>query len=172
MFSGGRPHQHGIRQYERPVLRCDTLFDAIIRGNRKVAIVAVANSSMDLIFRERQIDYSSEAYDREVEHRAVQLIRENRHDLIVVYQQEYDDLLHKTEPFSEACMQALAHHIRGFTEIASTASHAWRASNHAVLFAPDHGAHVDPNKDHGDYGADIPEDMPLPLVRNQTSNIN
>ncbi len=161
MFSGGHPHQHGIRQYERPVLKCDTLFDALIRGNKKVAIIAVTNSSMDLIFRERPIDYFSEGYDRDVEHRAVQLIRENRHDLVVVYQQEYDDLLHQTDPFSEACLQAAAHHVDSFTEIASTASHLWSGSSHAVIFAPDHGAHVDPNTGHGDHGADISEDMQL-----------
>src|SRR5258706_14345046 len=58
-----RRRQHGIKRYERPVLSCDTIFDALARAGKKVAIVAVRDSSIDLIFRERPIDYFSPTYD-------------------------------------------------------------------------------------------------------------
>ena len=63
MFTGAQPSEHGIQHYERPVLQCDTLFDALIRAGRKPAIVAVRNSSMDIIFKEREMAYFSEEYD-------------------------------------------------------------------------------------------------------------
>lgn len=161
MFTGVPPELHGIRKYERPVLKRETLFDALLRAGKKIAIVAVRNSSIDLIFRERKLDYFSEDYDNEVLGRAVDLVNQNHHDLIVAYHQEYDDLLHKTEPFSEECLQAAAHHVASFRTLVETVCSAWRSLPHAILFAPDHGAHVDPATGHGDHGENIPEDMHL-----------
>jgi len=43
MFSGTLPEKHGIQAYARPVLKIDTIFDALLRSNKKVAIVAVQN---------------------------------------------------------------------------------------------------------------------------------
>jgi len=34
-------------------------------------------------------------------------------------------------------------------------------SLHVLVFAPDHGAHIDPSSGKGDHGLDIPEDMEL-----------
>ncbi|OGL44045.1 MAG: hypothetical protein A2161_16090 [Candidatus Schekmanbacteria bacterium RBG_13_48_7] len=161
MFTGGQPIDHGIMKYERPVLKCETLFDVLLRANYSIAIVAVKNSSIDLIFRERNIDYFSEQYDGEVVARTIDLIEENRHNLIVVYQQEYDDMLHKNDPFSDLCIQAVANHVRSFITIARTALNAWNGHNSAIIFASDHGAHIDSASGHGDHGMDIPEDRQL-----------
>ena len=45
------------KKYDKPVLRCETIFDSLVNAGKKVAIVAVRNSSIDSIFRERTIDY-------------------------------------------------------------------------------------------------------------------
>jgi hypothetical protein len=37
------------------VLACDTVFDALVRAGKKVAIVAVRDSSIDLIFRDLKL---------------------------------------------------------------------------------------------------------------------
>jgi predicted AlkP superfamily phosphohydrolase/phosphomutase len=66
MFTGAPPEAHGIRKYDKPVLSCDTLFDALARAGKKTAIVAVKNSSIDLVFRNRKIDYYTEEYDQQV----------------------------------------------------------------------------------------------------------
>jgi predicted AlkP superfamily phosphohydrolase/phosphomutase len=34
MFTGAPPETHGIRKYEKPVLGCDTLFDALARAGK------------------------------------------------------------------------------------------------------------------------------------------
>jgi len=161
MFTGAQPIHHGITKYERPVLKCETLFDVLLREGWNVAIVAVHDSSIDLIFRQRSLEYFSERYDEEVLERTIRLVQDNRHHLIVVYQQEYDDMLHKTDPFSASCLQAVANHVRSFEAIAEAVQSAWSGHNHAIVFAPDHGAHVDSATGHGNHGLDIPEDMQL-----------
>jgi hypothetical protein len=161
MFTGASPADHGIRQYEQPVLRCDTLFDALVRAGRRVAIVAVADSSIDRIFRGRDLDYFSERYDPEVTARAIALIEAGRHEFILVYHQEYDDLLHETTPFSEGAIRAFRHHVAAFGELVEAADTYWLRHDRAIVFAPDHGAHVDPKTMTGTHGEDSPEDMEL-----------
>ena len=161
VFTGAQPEQHGIRRPERNVLTCDTLFDAMLRSGKRIAIVAVLNSSIDLLFRNRALDYYSESYDQEVTDRALDVLRANAHHLVVVYHQEYDDLLHRTQPFSEECLQAVANHVASFQRLTQAARAMWSAYNHGVIFAPDHGAHTDPATGKGTHGLDIPEDMSL-----------
>lgn len=161
IFSGAPPKVHGIHSYTRPVLECDTIFDALVRANKKVAIVSVEDSSVDLIFRNREITYFSEDGDKAVVERTLEVIRGDEYDVIVVYQADYDDNLHQTEPFSQICIQALEQHIQDFTEMAEAANQNWKDKRHVVVFAPDHGAHVDPATGKGDHGLDIPEDMDL-----------
>lgn len=66
MFTGVLPEVHGIIKYEKPVLKIDTIFDSLIKENKKPTIVAVKNSSIDMIFRNREMNYHSEIYDTEV----------------------------------------------------------------------------------------------------------
>jgi hypothetical protein len=159
MFTGAGPATHGIRRYERPVVRTDTLFDALIRAGRKVAIVAVTGCSIDLIFRERAIDFFSEKDDVDVTARAVALIEEDRHDLVLAYHQEYDDRLHETEPFAPRAFLAARAHIGAFATLSEAIDRHWAVHPRAILFTPDHGAHRDPASGRGDHGEDSAEDM-------------
>lgn len=159
VFTGAPPEVHGIRRYERPILTCDTLFDALSRSNRRIAIVAVRNSSIDLIFRNRPLDYFSEVHDRSTTERTLRVLGSNVHDLIVVYHQEYDDQLHRTEPFSAECVQAMERHVSSVQVLADAARTAWSGRSYAIVVAPDHGAHVNAETNKGDHGLDIPEDI-------------
>ena len=159
MFTGGPPAMHGIRRYERPVLTCDTIFDALVRAGKKVAIVAVEDSSMDLIFRQRELDYFSERDDEQVTERTVGLLDYDAHDFIVAYHQEYDDALHATTPHSPRSLLALRHYVASFGEIARKLQERWKRYDRAIVFAPDHGAHVDGETGKGSHGADVPEDV-------------
>ncbi len=159
MFTGAAPESHGIRRYERPVLACDTFFDACARAGRRVAVVAVADSSMDRIFRGRSIDLYSELYDPEVTRRVLDLLEEGTHDTIVAYHQAYDDALHETDPVCGAAIAALSDHTAAFEKMARAADACWAAEDRVYLVAPDHGAHRDPSNGRGDHGEDIPEDM-------------
>jgi hypothetical protein len=35
----------------------------------------------------------------------------------------------------------------------------WRRNNRAIVFAPDHGAHIDPESGKATHGNNIPQDM-------------
>lgn len=160
LFTGATPSEHGIRRYEKPVLACETIFDALATAGKKTAIIAVKDSSVDTIFRNRAIDYFSVDYDPLATVQALDLIQAGLHDVIVVYHQEYDDLLHATEPFSPLAMKALEHHVESWELLTEAAKQAWK-KDYFVSFTPDHGAHLDPATGHGDHGDDRADDMML-----------
>jgi hypothetical protein len=159
MFTGALPDFHGVTSYRKDVLTCDTIFDAMIRADRRVAIVAVRDSTLDCMFRDREMDYFSEANDDDVTERTIGLITSGNYEFIVAYHQAYDDALHKTDPESSEAIEAMMGHISSFVEIAGAVDRNWEACNALVAFAPDHGAHVDPATGKGTHGDDIPEDM-------------
>lgn len=159
IFTGAPPEVHGIRKYERPVLTCDTLFDALARGGKRAAIVAVKDCSMDIIFRNRPIDYFTEEDDAAVLERTLSLLREDRYDFIVSYNQQYDDVLHKTGPESPEAVAASGRHIETFVRLGQATEQHWQGHNRALLLVSDHGGHDTSGERKGDHGEDIPEDM-------------
>lgn len=161
MFSGLPPAGHGITQYEKPQLACRTVFDALPAAGLKAAIVAVKDSSMDLIFRGRPVDYHSEADDAAVTARALALIEAGAHDFILAYHQEYDDVLHEATPWTPEAVTAAGRHAAAFLELAAAFDKKWAGTPRAALFAPDHGAHIDKATGKGAHGDDCPADMDL-----------
>jgi predicted AlkP superfamily pyrophosphatase or phosphodiesterase len=159
MFTGGLPEAHGIRKYEKPVLRCDTLFDALARAGRRAAIVATADNTIDLIYGEVNADRFSEPYDDEVLTRTLEVLQRDEHDLVVAYQQEYDDQLHRTAPESPECLAAMRRHIAAFDRLVRAAKQAWAGRPSLFFFTPDHGGHIDPETGRGTHGTDLPEDL-------------
>ena len=156
MFTGAQPEVHGIRKPERPVLTCDTLFDALARAGRQVAIAAVKGSSIDLIFRNRKITYFTEEYDPQVNDRVLKILSD--FDFILAYNQEYDDLMHGSTPTSPQAVEALKRHIGSFRALGEAYANTVRG-NRVIGFVPDHGTHIDPVSGKGTHGTDSPEDM-------------
>jgi hypothetical protein len=159
IFTGAQPRAHGIRKYERPILTCDTLFDAVVRGGKKVAIVAVEDCSVSIIFRGRKIDYFIEPYDDEVIETAMRLLESGSHDFIVAYNQGYDDVMHKTAPESPQALHALGNHVRDFDRLAMEMKKVWDGKDAALMWMTDHGAHIDRVTGKGTHGERIAEDM-------------
>jgi hypothetical protein len=161
MFTGASPARHGIRKYEKPVLAIDTVFDAFARAGRRVAIVAVADSSIDRIFRGRALDYFSEKYDPWVTEKALSLVAADRHDLVVAYHQEYDDVMHALGPAHPRALRGARNHVEAFVDLAAAFDAAWARYPRALVFAPDHGAHADTATGGGAHGTADPADMDL-----------
>ncbi len=159
MFTGAQPETHGIRKYEKPVLSCDTLFDALARAGRRVAIVAVRNSSIDLVFRNREIDYYTEEYDPQVEARVLELLKVGDYDIILPYHQEYDDLMHASTPRDPKALEAFRRHLRSFETLGKAFNERYGAEDRVLAFLPDHGTHIDPKTGKGAHGTDSPEDV-------------
>ncbi len=159
MFTGAGPAVHGITEYVKRAPACETIFDVLVREGRNVAIVAVEDSSMDVIFRGAGADQFAEPYDEAVLRRALDLIEADRHHLIVAYQQQYDDALHRGHPESRDALDALRQHAESFISLAVAADAAWSSHRYLLTFSPDHGAHYDPATGTGAHGDDVPEDM-------------
>jgi len=124
-----------------------------------VAIIAVRDSSIDRIIRERQVDYFSEEYDPEVTECALELLEADNHDFLLVYHQEYDDTMHRSGPREEAAIEAFRNHTKSFVRLAESSNRFWNAYDRLIGFIPDHGAHVDAETGKGAHGSDVAEDM-------------
>lgn len=158
MYTGAMPAVHGIQSYTKPIIRTDSLFDSLPRSGKKVALVAVADSSMALIFQERDIDYYLLPYDNDVTEKAEELIAEDRYDVIVVYNQEYDDMIHDFTPEAPGAMAAVKHHVRDFARLHDAVQEHWGSHDTLVVWAPDHGNHLDWDG-HGNHGEFREEDI-------------
>lgn len=158
MYTGLMPALHGIRAYEKPVITADSLFDSLVRSKKRVALVAVADSSMAKIFLQREIDYYLLPDDAAVTTQALALVEEDQYDLIAVYNQEYDDSIHKTAPEAPRAMKAAEHHIRDFERLAEAIRQHWSAHDTLLVWAPDHGNHEDWDG-HGNHGEYRDDDM-------------
>ena len=160
MYTGAQPEVHGIQKYEKPVITIDTLFDALIRAGKKPAIVSYGKASMSHIFNERDMDYFFFEDISQVNAKAVQLIIEDQHDVIMVYNGNYDAKVHDYGPEDPHTMGELrinAHIFGMFQELIRT---NWKHHRTLLGFCPDHGCHlVRPGK--GSHGLDIPEDREI-----------
>ena len=159
MFTGASPEVNGISTYVKPVVKMETIFDAMLAAGKKVAIIAVTNCSIDLMYRERALDYFSEPDDPQVIETALNVI--DNYDFMVLYNHEYDSNLHRTGPYSEECLNAVVHHNEAFTKLAGAINNAWEDYNRLLVYAPDHGGHLNPIDNAGTHGQNIPEDMEL-----------
>ena len=158
MYTGAEPSVHGIRSYTKPVIRTDTVFDALIRAGKKPCIVSTGNDSMSRIFLERSMDYYIVDTPDEANARAAALIAEDRHDLIAVYNGNFDSTMHKFGPESPEALEALRHNVHAFDTLAKEVRTHWTEHRTLIAFAPDHGCH-EIDGACGSHGLDMPEDM-------------
>lgn len=158
MYTGVMPDIHGIKKYEKPVLKTETLFDHFIKAGKKCAIVSTSRDSISMIFLEREMDYFIYDSVEEVNTKALELIKEDCYDLIVIYNGNYDGTMHKTGTEAPEAMAALRHNIDFYSELVENITNEWK--NHDVFcgFMPDHGCH-DIDGDCGSHGLDMEEDM-------------
>ncbi len=158
MYSGLMPQNHGILSYTKPVLTVTTLFDAMIGRGLKPAICSTGTDSISMIFRNRDMDYFIFDTPDEVNDKVEELIRADRHDLIVAYNGNYDSTMHRCGPEGAESLEALASNAASWRRLCGAAEEAWRGKNWASAFATDHGCHRLPDG-RGSHGEDIPEDM-------------
>lgn len=159
MFTGADPSVHGINKYEKPVLKIDTLFDAWARAGKKVALVSKAGQSIPRIFADRKIDYFITDSDESSVNKAIELIKSDEYDVIEVYNQEYDDMLHVTYPRSYFCRRAAKRYVASYEKINDAVKKYYAGKTALITFSPDHGAHRIGGFLLGTHGKEIPSDM-------------
>ena len=157
MYTGAQPAVHGIRTYAKPVIKIDSLFDAMIRAGKRCAIVADSECSMGRVFLEREMDYF--IYDTlpEVNAKACELILEDKYDLICVYNGNYDSVMHKTGTESVEALSEMRANSFAFANFYELIKNNW-SHNTLIGFAMDHGCH-DIDGSCGSHGLDMDEDL-------------
>ena len=160
IYSGLMPEGHGIRSYTKPVLTCETIFDALIKAGKKPVICSTSGDSVSKIFLERDMEYYIYDTHEEVNAKAEELIRRNRHDLIVVYNGNCDGTMHRHGPEAEESLNALRDNVASYARLTSAAGEVWGGAGLKYVsgFVTDHGCHeIDGGC--GSHGLDMPEDM-------------
>ena len=158
MYTGAQPEIHGIQAYVKPVIKIDTLFDALIRNGKKVAIVSTTGDSMSKIFLERDMDYYIYDTIEQVNAKACDLIVLDQYDFIAVYNGNYDSIMHKFGPESHEALGELRSNVRTFGIFWELIAEHWKTHDTLIGFAMDHGCHeIDGNC--GSHGLDMEEDL-------------
>ena len=160
MYTGAQPAVHGIRKYEKPVITIDTLFDALLRAGKKVALITYGTCSLSRIYLERDMDYFhfEKSNIEKVNAKAAELILRDEHDFILIYNGNYDAVMHKNGPESAKALAELRANAHIFAILSDLIDNNWKHHNTLVGFAMDHGCHeIDGNC--GSHGLDMEEDL-------------
>ena len=158
MYTGAQPEVHGITAYVKPVIKIDTIYDALIRAGKKPAIVSTAGDSMSKIYLERDMDYYIYDTLEEVNAKAAELIVADKYDFIAVYNGNYDAIMHKYGPESMEAISELRINDHMFGMYDTMIQNLWKNHNTLLAFAMDHGCHeIDGGC--GSHGLDMDEDM-------------
>lgn len=158
MYTGALPEVHGIQAYRKPVVRTDSVFDALIRAGKKPCIICTEGDSLAKIFLERDMDYFIVDTPEEANAKAEELIEKDVYDLLLVYNGDYDGAMHKCGPEGAAAMKALRADCAAFEKLCGCVRDSYKGRRTLVAFAPDHGCHeIDGGA--GSHGLYMQEDM-------------
>lgn len=158
MYTGIVPEKHGIMKYVKPVLTVETLFDSAIAAGKKPIIISTEGDSISKIFLERNMDYIICDTPDECNMHAERIMREDKHDIVVVYNGNYDGTMHRWGPEHEESLAALTHNVNAYAHLRDVAEEAWTGHRRICAFLPDHGCHeIDGGC--GGHGLDMAEDM-------------
>lgn len=158
MYSGILPEKHGIQSYTKPVLQCELLFDCALAAGKKVAIVSTAEDSISMIFLEREMDYFIYDDHYKVNEKALELMKEDKHDIIVVYNGNYDSTMHGHGPEAPESIEALKENVATYKRFAEAVKEDWKGHDVIYGFMPDHGCH-ETRSGRGSHGHEVEEDM-------------
>lgn len=158
MYTGAQPEVHGIRKYEKPVIKIDTIWDALIRAGKKACIIADNKCSMGKIFLEREMDYFLFDTVGEINAKAAEVVMNDEYDFIAVYNGNYDHWMHKFGPESTEALSELRSNAYEFAQLQALVNKYWKHHDTLMGFAMDHGCHeIDGGS--GSHGLDMPEDL-------------
>ena len=158
MYTGLDPAEHGIETYVRPQLTCDTLFDQLIAAGKKVAIIAMADSTFLHIFQGRELDYFEAKNAAEIQEKALELIASDQYDVISIHTFEYDNAAHAFGPESKQALNAVSIEAEGFAKIAEELKKFTGKHRILLTYSPDHGQHLTEGGT-GAHGSKLIEDM-------------
>jgi hypothetical protein len=157
MYTGAAPAVHGIVQYEKKLITIDTLFDALVRAGKKVALLTRNYYSMAVIFANRPIDYYFCDTWPDVNAKAAELIMRDEYDFILTYNANFDDVMHKKGPESIEALSEMRYNFQTFCMFDTMIRTHWQHHNVLIGTGMDHGCHTKPDGT-GTHCDDTPED--------------
>lgn len=157
MYTGAAPEVHGIVQYEKKLITIDTLFDALVRAGKKVALLTRNYYSMAVIFAGRPIDYFFCDTWPDVNAKAVELIMRDEYDFILTYNANFDDIMHRKGPESVESLSEMRFNFQTFCMFDTLIKEHWRHHNVLIGTGMDHGCHAVENGT-GTHCDNTPED--------------
>ena len=89
---------------------------------------------------------------------AARILAEDNHDLIVVYNGNYDSLMHKWGPEGIEALSELRANSEAFAMFSALIEKHWQNHNTLLGFAMDHGCH-EIDGENGSHGLDMEEDL-------------
>ena len=158
MYSGLMPEKHGIQAYIKPVLKCETLFDAAVKAGKKPVIISTKGDSITEIFKERDMEYIECDTPDECNEKTLEILKENRHEIVLCYNANFDSTMHRWGPEADISLAQIDHNANAFETLVKAAKQAWKGYNSVFCFLPDHGCHeIDGGL--GSHGLDMEEVM-------------
>ena len=116
---------------------------------------------MSIIYLEREIDYFIYQTVEEINAKALELIAKDEYDVLVVYNTNYDYIMHKNGPESTKALAELRLNGSMFGTIYNAINNCWKNKHDTLLgFAMDHGCH-EIDGDSGSHGLDMDEDRQI-----------
>ncbi len=167
MYTGVHPDVHGVKRFitQKDALTRETLFDALIAAEKRVALVCSPACSLGKLYLGRDIDYFLvEGGISAVNAKAVEVILRDEHDFIAIYNGNYDHDMHLNGTESAKALSSLRVNSHIYSVIANLIKEHWGQHNTLLGFAMDHGCHeVDKlslkTTDIGGHGCNTPEDV-------------
>jgi len=165
MYTGAEPAAHGITEYAKKPVVADTIFDALDRAGKKGAIVCIRGYSMSVIFGKTPAHEYFFSDLGEVNAKAAELIMKDEYDFLLVYNGNYDDIMHRKGPEHPDSLAQMMFNYQTFCMFDSLVQNHWKKHNTLVGFGMDHGCHEtspevqaeNPNR-MGDHGDDVATD--------------
>lgn len=171
MFSGATPDKNGLPEYKepkivdgvaQPSLSVIPYTEALVNAGKKVAVITCENGCIASMLYGRKADLYIIPNDDEekIFETALEVLKQDKYNLIFVYQFEYDHTQHKYSPKGENTLKVLKHTNDKFDIISEVAKKTWAGYKSLIVYNCDHGSHaVGDNLTEGAHGEDISEDM-------------
>lgn len=105
------------------------------------------------------MDYFEEPNALAIQEKALELLKEDKYDLISIHTFDYDDAAHAYGPESREGLNAIALEAQGYADIASYIEENWKGKHKTLLtYSPDYGQHL-LEGGNGAHGSKMNEDM-------------
>lgn len=112
------------------------------KGKRNAVVLLNEKNPCRTLWRDTGAEVVTARSDMDVVTKAVEYIRKDCYDLIVVMVNEFDEMLHAVQLYGKRCDSAIQNHQTEFELLADAAS-VYMRGNTFVGFCPDHGCHKD-----------------------------